>query len=156
LANVGALQVRPGVVNAVPGEVALSLEIRAPSDDVRTGAGDALTKTAREIATRRGLRLEIKRSYTQPATPCAQEMIERLSRAAAACNPAGAPLLASGATHDTSAMADVCPVGMLFTGCRNGISHHPDEFVHPEAMSAGVLVLARFLQQVADTVPAAD
>jgi allantoate deiminase len=67
LANVGTLQVRPGVVNAVPGEVALSLEIRAPSDDVRAGAGDALTKTAREIATRRGLQLEIKRNYTQPA-----------------------------------------------------------------------------------------
>jgi len=156
LATVGALQVRPGVVNAVPGAVAMTLEIRAPADAARERAGAALTQAARDMAERRGLGLEIRRTYAQPATPCAQEMIERLSRAAAACNPAGAPLLASGATHDTSAMADVCPVGMLFTGCRNGISHHPDEFVHPEAMSAGVLVLARFLQQVADTVPAAD
>jgi allantoate deiminase len=144
LANVGTLQVRPGVVNAVPGEVALSLEIRAPSDDVRAGAGDALTKTAREIATRRGLQLEIKRNYTQPATPCAPKMMERLAKAARDLGH-DSPFMASGATHDTSAMADLCPVGMLFTSCRKGMSHHPDELVPLDVMAAGVLAIERFL-----------
>jgi allantoate deiminase len=44
LATVGALQVRPGVVNAIPGEVAMTMEIRAPVDATREGAGAALTQ----------------------------------------------------------------------------------------------------------------
>lgn len=144
LANVGTLQVRPGVVNAVPGDVSLSLEIRAPSDDARERAGAALSKTASKITMRRGLGLAMQRTYSQPATPCAPKMMERLANAAHGLGYA-IPYLASGATHDTSAMADLCPVGLLFTGCRNGVSHNPDELVPVDAMAAGVLVLERFL-----------
>lgn len=149
LATVGALQVRPGVVNAVPGEVTLTLEIRAPDDVVREQAGAALTQAAHDIATRRGLTLQILRSYAQPATPCAPQMIAALSNAAAPDGRAGAvQRLASGATHDSSAMAALCPVGMVFTACRDGVSHHPDEHVPPAAMAAGIRTIARFLQQV--------
>jgi len=145
LATVGALQVRPGVVNAVPGQVAMTLEIRAPVDAVRERAGAELTRAARKLATRRGLGLDIRRTYAQPATPCSPRMIAGLSAAALSTGLTAAPHLASGATHDSSAMADLCPVGMLFTACRGGISHHPDECVDPDAMGAGVRLIARFL-----------
>lgn len=147
LATVGALQVRPGVVNAVPGEVALTLEIRAPDNRVRERGGSDLMQAAREIADRRGLGLVIARTYAQPSTPCTPQMIERLSKAGVAGNAVSPLRLASGATHDTSAMAGLCAVGMLFTACRNGISHHPDEFVPKAAISAGILTLERFLKQ---------
>lgn len=147
LATVGALKARPGVVNAVPGEVAVTLEIRAADDGRRECAGAALMQTARDIAERRGLGLDIARTYAQPATPCTPQMIERLSQAVVAGNAEAAPFLASGATHDTSAMAGLCPVGMLFTACRDGVSHHPDERVDEAAMSAGIIALVRFLMQ---------
>ena len=35
--------------------------------------------------------------------------------------------LSSGATHDSSAMSDICPIAMLFVRCLNGISHSPKE-----------------------------
>jgi len=147
LATVGALQVRPGVVNAVPGEVAMTLEIRAPDDALREKAGVTLSRTAHDIANRRGLGLEITRTYAQPATPCSPQVIERLSQAVATGNRAAAQFMASGATHDTSAMAGLCPVGMLFTACRDGVSHHPNENVPEAAMSSGILALERFLMQ---------
>jgi allantoate deiminase len=147
LVTVGALQVRPGVVNAVPGEVALTLEIRAPDDSLREKAGADLTQAAHDIANRRGLGLDIARTYAQSATLCSPQIIERLSRAVAAGNREAAQLIASGATHDTSAMAELCPVGMLFTACRDGVSHHPDENVPGAAMSSGILALERFLMQ---------
>ena len=56
--------------------------------------------------------------------------------------------MASGATHDTSAMAALCPVGMVFTACRDGVSHHPDEHVADGAMLSGILTLERFLRGV--------
>ncbi|MCC5992890.1 MAG: M20 family metallo-hydrolase [Rhodobacteraceae bacterium] len=146
LANIGTMQVRPGAVNAVPGEVALALEIRAPSDKLRARAAAELTRAGHDIAARRGLGLEMARSYDQPATPCAPQMITRLSDALAQL---GHPALhlASGATHDSSAMAALCDIGMIFTRCRGGISHHPDEFVDPDAMAAGILALCHILRQ---------
>ncbi|BDW86480.1 M20 family metallo-hydrolase [Roseicyclus marinus] len=155
LATVGALQVRPGVVNAIPGEVAMTLEIRAPDDTTREEAGAALTQAARDIARRRGLGLDISRSYAQPATPCSPGLIERLSQAVETGNRKGARLMASGATHDTSAMASLCPVGMVFTACRDGVSHHPDEHVVDGAMLSGILTLERFLRQFQQADPAA-
>lgn len=147
LATVGALQVRPCVVNAVPGEVALTLEIRAPDDAMRERAGGALTQAAHDIANRRGLRLDITRTYAQPATPCSAQIIERLSKSVEAGNREAPQHMASGATHDTSAMAGLCPVGMLFTACRDGISHHPDEYVPVAAMSSGIRALEACLRQ---------
>ena len=155
LATVGALQVRPGVVNAVPGEVAMTLEIRAPDDATREEAGAALTKAARDIARRRVLGLDIASSYVQPATPCSPGLIECLSRAVETGNREGARLMASGATHDTSAMASLCPVGMVFTACREGVSHHPDEHVADGAMLSGILTLERFLRRFQQADPAA-
>lgn len=147
LANVGTLQVRPGAVNAVPGEASLTLEIRAPSDAVRENAGAELTQTARNIAAKRSLELNVERTYSQPATPCDPGMIENLSKAAIAAGYA-AHLLPSGATHDASAMADLCPIGMLFTDCRNGVSHNPEEFVSSNAMLAAIMTLDGFLREL--------
>ncbi|MFN7003827.1 MAG: M20 family metallo-hydrolase [Roseinatronobacter sp.] len=145
LATVGALQLRPGVVNAVPGEVALTLEIRAPDDAMRERAGAALTQAARDIATRRGLGLGIARTYAQRATPCSPQIIEGLSKSVGSGVLEAPHHLASGATHDTSAMAALCPVGMLFTACRDGVSHHPDEHVPATAISSGIKALERYL-----------
>jgi allantoate deiminase len=64
-----------------------------------------------------------------------------------ACGHA-APLLPSGATHDASAMADLCPVGMIFTRCRDGISHNPDEYVDSAAMSEAICVLEQAISWV--------
>jgi allantoate deiminase len=46
-------------------------------------------------------------------------------------------------------MADLCPIAMMFTRCRDGVSHHPDEHVRPEDMAAAVDTLARFLVEPA-------
>lgn len=145
LAVVGALQIRPGVVNAVPGEAVMTLEIRSPSDRAREIAGAELTDRARQIAQQRGLSLSITRSYAQSATRCAPDILNRLSQAVSDGGQ-DAVHLPSGATHDASAMADLCPIGMLFTDCKDGISHHPDEYVSPQSMTSAVHALARVIR----------
>ncbi|MEX0969674.1 MAG: M20 family metallo-hydrolase [Paracoccaceae bacterium] len=153
LANVGTLQVRPGAVNAVPGEVALTLELRAPSDELREKAAKALTRAATDIVARRNLGLDIVRTYAQAATPCAQQFSARLAQAVTELGYK-ALHLPSGATHDTSAMADLCSVGMVFARCKDGISHHPEESVDPEAMSTVIKALYRTLQMYPARDPA--
>jgi allantoate deiminase len=51
------------------------------------------------------------------------------------------PLLVSGAGHDAAIMAHLGPTGMLFVRCRDGLSHHPDEWASPEDIEMGVAVL---------------
>ena len=46
-------------------------------------------------------------------------------------------------------MAQICPTAMIFIPCRNGFSHRPDEYASPDAISAGVEVLAYTLARLA-------
>lgn len=145
LATVGAFDVRPGVVNAVPGEVQLTVELRAPVDATREAAGRAVAQAVADIAARRGLRADQQRSYAQPAVQCDLALVQAIVRSVQAGGGAGR-VLASGATHDASAMADLCPVGMLFLRCKGGVSHNPAEHADPDDMAAAIAALVHFLQ----------
>jgi allantoate deiminase len=145
MATVGAFGIEPNVVNAVPGAAAATIELRAPDDRVRAAAAKDITAAANEVAARRGLGLNLERTYAQAAQPCSAALSDRLH---AAAGPE-TPRLASGATHDASAMADLCPMALMFTRCRDGISHHPDEYARPDDMEAAVHTLVRFLAQPA-------
>lgn len=143
-ATVGALSVSPGVVNAVPGAVRLTVEVRAPDDRVRAAGAAAIASAAADIAQRRGLSLDMARTYAQGATPCDAGLSAALADAVRRTGGAGMRL-PSGATHDASAMADLCPVAMLFVACRSGISHNPAEHADAADMGRAVGALATFL-----------
>jgi N-carbamoyl-L-amino-acid hydrolase len=57
--------------------------------------------------------------------------------------------MVSRAYHDTLFMARICPVGMIFIPCRNGISHRPDEYATPGDIARGTAVLAEVLAELA-------
>ncbi len=52
----------------------------------------------------------------------------------------------SGATHDARSMATLCPTAMIFVPCRDGISHHENEWAEPEHLWAGACVLADVIE----------
>ena len=56
--------------------------------------------------------------------------------------------LLSGATHDASAMSDLCPVAMLFVRCKSGISHHHEESITADDADMAAKVLIRFLKNL--------
>ena len=58
--------------------------------------------------------------------------------------------MVSRAYHDTSFMAVVAPVAMIFIPCRNGMSHRPDEYSTPEDIALGTRVLALALAKLAN------
>lgn len=145
--TVGALTVQPNVVNAVPREVRMTAEFRAPQDATREAAGAALHRFAATLAEQHRLTIDIARSYAQPAQPCDPALSDSLRAAIRAGGGAGRAL-PSGATHDASAMADLCPIAMLFLRCRDGISHNPREYAAPADLGRGVAVLAALLTRL--------
>lgn len=143
-ATVGALSVEPNVANAVPREVRLTAEFRSPLDDTRRKAGDSLHRFAQSLGAETGLTTHCAVTYEQVAQPCAPELSRRLQDAVIRAGARGM-VLPSGATHDASAMADLCPIAMLFLRCRGGVSHKSEEFASPQDMGVAVAVLADFL-----------
>ena len=56
----------------------------------------------------------------------------------------------SGAFHDASFVSGICPTGMIFIPCLDGVSHHESEYASPEDCAAGAQVLASVLQTLAN------
>jgi len=146
-ATVGALTVEPNVVNAVPRSVRMTAEFRSPNDDTRRDAGDTLHRFSQAIAAQHNLKIEAELTYSQVAQPCDETLSARLSTAARAVGLRGLTL-PSGATHDASALADLCPIAMLFVRCRDGISHTPEEFASANDMGLAISVLSKFLRSL--------
>ncbi|MEP3330072.1 M20 family metallo-hydrolase [Sedimentitalea sp.] len=142
--TVGALQVHPNVVNAVPKVVQMTVELRSPDDAVRQAAAAALREFSDETATRMALDLSMDRTYAQPAQACDPDLTRALGEAVTA--RCGTVLtLPSGATHDASAMADLCPIAMLFVRCKGGVSHVPEEYASPNDLGTAVDAICAFL-----------
>lgn len=59
--------------------------------------------------------------------------------------------LFSGAGHDAAALARIMPVTMLFTRCKDGISHNPAESITVEDAAVTIDVLVRFVEITAAT-----
>lgn len=142
--TVGALHLWPGAVNAVPKQVNFTIELRAPDDAERESAGRTLSTFAQDIARQHGLELRMERSYQQTAQACDPALTGQLVKAVQAAGNQGLRL-PSGATHDASAMADLCPISMLFVRCKGGVSHAPEEEATSADMGAAIDALCHFL-----------
>lgn len=148
VATVGQIQCSPGAVNVIPAEVTFSLDIRSSDDETRDRVlADILEKVA-AISARRQVQLDYHCFYESAATACDPSLMQHL---ATACEIVQGPTLqlGSGAGHDAMAMADICPVGMLFVRCDKGVSHHPDEAVQSKDLSIAFAAMVEAISQIA-------
>lgn len=58
--------------------------------------------------------------------------------------------LPSQAGHDAYFLARICPTAMIFTPCRDGITHNNAEYAAPEDIEPGANVLMHALVERAD------
>lgn len=144
LGTVGMLEISPNVVNAIPGDVRMTVELRSADDAARAQVRKRVAQAAETAAEQRGCRLQMQWTYEQPATACDIAMQDRLAQAMSEAGLKPRRLM-SGATHDASAMADLAPIAMLFLRCAGGISHNPAEHAGAKDMGAAIDVIRRFL-----------
>ncbi|HZC58821.1 MAG TPA: M20/M25/M40 family metallo-hydrolase, partial [Chthoniobacterales bacterium] len=55
-------------------------------------------------------------------------------------------ILPSGAGHDAAILSPLYPAAVLFVRCRDGLSHHPDEFVSEEDIRMALQATIEFLR----------
>ncbi len=148
VATVGTVAVAPGAPNVIPGETALSLDVRHPQDAARRAALRTLLKSADVIARRRGLMCSWQVTQDNPAVAC-DPALTALLEASVRAEQGRSLALVSGAGHDAVVMSAVTPVAMLFVRCRGGLSHHPDEYASPADIAAALRVTVDFLERLA-------
>ena len=144
MATVGQFQVEPNVTNVVPERVLHSLDVRHQEDSVRNKACAWLAQRASELATVRRLAVDWEPLPVTEAKKCDTMLSRRLLDAVRSV-AGSARQLPSGAGHDAAILASLFPVAMLFVRCRDGLSHHPDEFVSLEDIRAALQVTVKFL-----------
>ena len=127
--TVGRLEVPGGAVNVIPGRCELSIDVRAPDDEMRNSAYDDVVEQSRRIAARRKVDIDIRKVLEVDSVPCASSLQQRWAKSIQRITAASSVrYLPSGAGHDAMMMSELTEVGMLFVRCGNGgISHHPAE-----------------------------
>lgn len=145
VATIGDLSVSPGAANVIPGQVCMSLDVRADRDERRDALIRAITLFAERLAQRRNVGVTFDWYYGAEAVQCDPSFQALFQQAAPA-----APTLPSGAGHDAMAVAALCPVGMLFIRSPKGISHHPDETVLPQDVELAYSALIASVELLAE------
>lgn len=138
--TVGQLLVSPNSRNVVPGEVRFSVEFRHP-DEAEVGRLDAeFTAQAQSIADSCGVKLELTTLFRIPAQPFDASCIDLVRQGASKLGYSTREIV-SGAGHDAVYVARHVPTAMIFTPCKDGLSHNELESIEPEEAEAGCQVL---------------
>jgi len=143
--TVGRLEVRPGAINVIPGEVLFTVDVRAPKDSLREEAMRAIDDEIRRVCKTRGLEAQIENLQDFGVTACAPRLIAQMERAVAG-QGFRVRRLPSGAGHDGMALGALAEICMLFVRCKGGISHSPLESITESDAAAGVRVLYDFIE----------
>jgi len=149
VATVGICDVFPGAVNSVPARVRLETDVRDTDGDRRDRVLAEVKAFAAMVESRRGVKITFETVNADPPAACDEAVLAAIEASVAVSGLAARPMV-SRAYHDSLFMARIAPVAMIFTPCRGGYSHRPDEYASPEWIAGGVEVLARTLARLAE------
>jgi beta-ureidopropionase / N-carbamoyl-L-amino-acid hydrolase len=138
--TVGQLFVSPNSRNVIPGEVRFSVEFRHPEEAEVDRLDAQFPREAGFIARDCGVALEATRLFRIPAQPFDPGCVDLVRQAAAGLDYPAREIV-SGAGHDAVYVARHVPTAMIFTPCKDGLSHNEAESILPEEAEAGAQVL---------------
>lgn len=145
--TVGRFEIGPNSPSTIPDQVLFTI-------DLRHRDADTLERLTQVIETRcndsyKGCGISVTRTEDVAPTTFDVQVVEAVRRS---CDSLRLPYeeLLSGAGHDAMLLARICPSGMIFVPCRNGVSHNETEHAEPEDLAAGARVLANTLMALAE------
>jgi N-carbamoyl-L-amino-acid hydrolase len=138
--TVGRIQASPGAPNVIPGEVVLTVELRALAMRTIQQVMDGIRSAADEIGRENGTPVSLEEFYRSEAAPTDERFRDWVAAAAESLGLSHRRM-PSGAGHDAQSVAHFAPMGMIFIPSAGGLSHHPAEYSNPEDVEAGANVL---------------
>ena len=145
LGTVGCIDVKPGSINTIPGEVRFTVDLRHAEEHFLHTMMGHLNGVIHEVSmASNGVTLETKELFSsQPILfdERAMECVEQSAKGLQGHDGSEIPKLTSGAGHDSVHTSKICPTAMIFVPCKDGLSHHPREYASMEDCQAGATVL---------------
>ncbi len=149
--TVGRMTITPNSLNSVAGQVMFTIDLRHPDAAVLGRIGDAIEQAVRGALTcTTATVVELFSAMPVRFDPYVVDTVE----SAAAAEGVAQCAMPSGAFHDAQFVAGVCPSGMVFVPCRDGLSHNVAEYASPADLAVGTRVLARTLLSLASDMAA--
>lgn len=148
VATVGHLDAFPNIMNAIPGDVTLLIDIRGKELESREQVATEVQQAISEITKRRNIQAEVK-DLGQDMPVGLNAEIAQITKQVCEQHDYSYRFMFSGAGHDSMNMALICPTSMLFIPCKDGISHSPKESVEPKEIEKGIQTLIDTVIEVA-------
>jgi len=137
--TIGMFTVSPNAPSVVPGRVIFSIDLRHPKAETLKKIADTIPAICRRAAGRCDVAVTELLHDPPLEFPLS---IRRTIRSISAELTIPWMDIASGAGHDARYLHYVCPTGMIFIPCKDGISHSAAESVLERDAAAGAQVLA--------------
>jgi beta-ureidopropionase / N-carbamoyl-L-amino-acid hydrolase len=147
--TVGEFKVAPGSINVINQEVRFSIHLRCPTAELLADLDGKIRSACQDVAKASQLGVEFEPVWYSQPTKFDQRVIDIIARAAAGFGYAYREI-ASAAGHDAKYLAEICPTGMVFIPCENGISHNEDEKATRNDVAAGANVLLNSVLELAN------
>ena len=143
----GQLTLSPGSMNSIPGQCEFSLDIRSGEEKIIRDILSHLERYAGEIREKYSMQVEIQELTRKEPVKMDTQLADSIEKT---CEELGYTnmRLNSGAGHDSMVFAKLWNTAMIFLPNRDGISHHPDEWIDYEAMEAGSRVLYEMIRKL--------
>ena len=138
--SVGRLIAATDGPSSIVGESAFVVDIRHPDADALAVLTARCAAICREVGGAQDCEVTVRERIAIRPQQFDDDCIAALDAAAEALG-LRKMALTSGALHDACNIAPLSPTGMVFVPCRDGLSHHVDEYASPQALASGARVL---------------
>ena len=148
VATVGNIEVKPNVVNVVPGKTSFTIDVRHTDKNEIVQFTSQIKDTISTLAKEHDVEAAIDMwmdADPVPMDPNIVKVIEQVCKE----NQLNYKMMHSGAGHDAQIFAPFVPTAMLFVPSHKGISHNPAEHTEPEDLAEGVKALMSTLYELA-------
>ncbi|MEN1761213.1 allantoate deiminase [Anoxynatronum sibiricum] len=146
--TVGRIDVKPNVVNVVPGQVEFTIDTRHPDRKVL----EDMTKDIREIISTVAVCFDVDYCLDMwmDENPVPMDnALTKIIETECIRNGVDYMKMYSGAGHDAQLMAQHVPTALIFVPSHRGISHSPHEHTDGEDLAMGVETLIATLYELA-------
>ena len=148
VATIGRIEVYPNGAAIIPGQVSMILDLRASNAQSRDRFLSSLQVACAEITRRETCEIGMDLISAANVAPMDSALRTHLTSSSEALGLSHVSI-ASGAGHDMAHMSRIAPAAMIFTPCKDGLSHCPEEFATPEAIARGSAVLTHTVLKLA-------
>lgn len=149
VATVGALSLRPNLINVVPNRAVFTVDLRNTDEEKLKAAEARVAAHIAEVAAAE--RVEVEAEVLARFEPVTFDsgLVDRVERHAHVLDLT-TRRMPSGAGHDAQMMQRLCPTAMIFVPSVAGLSHNVKEFTEAADLVAGAQVLANLMLELAE------